>query len=275
VVRLECCAAVILILSAACNSPEVQLRKIVHPPPPGGPQVEATVITIHTTQQPENKTTTSTIVIGSDFARAAEEVGMWRLFDFRGQRVAFVDDIDKTYRYESLKALQKRHADAAEQPMIDGIPRAEFVATDITRPILGIPATRALVKLGAYERELWFGEHPQIPSELFSLMQASELPGPAAPMVRKSTEALLNVRGFPLVDHSEVPFGKTRIVVDRTVVSIGKRKVPEALLVIPETYRDISVKEPAARPPDVASPPPDQKTPAEGSQSSSTTQTNP
>jgi hypothetical protein len=274
-VRNECWAAVILVLSAACNSPEVQLRKIVRPPPPGGPQVQATVVTIRTTEQPENKTTTSTIVIGSDFARAAEEVGMWRLFDFREQRVAFVDDVDKTYRYESLKTLQKRHADAAQQPMIDGIPRAEFLSTGATRSILGVPATQTLVKLGAYQRELWFGEHPLIPTELFSLMQASEFPGHAAPMVRKSNEALMSVRGFPLVDHSEVPFGKTKIVVDRTVVSVGKRNVPESLLVIPEMYRDISVKAPAERPPDVASPPPGQKTPAEGSQSSSTTQTDP
>ncbi len=279
-VRLEQCAAVILLLSVACEPVAPQLIRKAGPPAPGGPQVQATVVTIRTTLQPENKTTNSTIVIGDDFARQAEEIGRWRLFDFKRDRVAFVDDIAKTYRYESLKSLEQRHANAAFQPMADDTPRAEYLVTGATRPILGIQASQAIVKLGGYQRELWFAEHPAIPSDLFALIQASELPGPAAPMVRKSNEGLLAMRGFPLVDHAEVPYGKDRIVVDRAVVSIAKRNVPEALLVIPKKYREIkpapaSPKAPAARPPDAASPPPDQKTPATGSQSSATTQTNP
>lgn len=274
----------LVLMSVACHAPE-QLARNTATPPPGGPQITATVITIRTTLQPENKPTMSTIVIGDDLAREAEEIGMWRLFDFKRQRVAFVDDVEKTYRYESLKELQQRHASAALQPTVDGMPRAEYHATGATRPILGLPAAQTLVKLGAYQRELWFADHPAIPPGLFSLMQASELPGPAAPMVKKSSEALLDVRGFPLVDHAEVTFGKKAIVVDRVVTNVGQRKVPESLLVIPKTYREIkniqargprpeaSPREPAEHPPAVESPPPDQKTPATGSQSSSTTQT--
>ncbi len=281
-VRPEAFAAVILLLSAACEPIAPQLNKRAGPPIPGGPQVQATVVTIRTTLQPENKTTTSTIVIGNDLARQAEEVGTWRLFDFKRNRVAFVDDVAKAYRYESLRSLEQRHADAALQPMADGIPHAEYLVTGASRPILGIQASQAIVKLGGYQRELWFGEHPAIPSDLFALMQASELPGPAAPMVRTSNEGLLAMRGFPLVDHAEVPFGKNKIVVDRAVVSIAKRNVPESLLVIPAAYREVKPaaaprfpRAPVERPPAVASPPPDQKTPATGSQSSATTQTNP
>ncbi len=277
-VRLEAFATVILLLSVACEPIAPRLNKKAGPPIPGGPQVLATVITIRTTLQPENKTTTSTIVIGNNLARQAEEVGTWRLFDFKRDRVAFVDDMAKAYRYESLQSLEQRHADAALQPMADGMPHAEYLITGARRPILGVEASQAIVKLGGYQRELWFGEHPAIPPDLFALIQASELPGPASPIVGKSNEGLLAMRGFPLVDHAEVPFGKNKIVVDRAVVSIARRNVPESLLVIPAAYREIKpvvAKAPVARPPAVASPPPDQKTPATGSQSSATTQTNP
>jgi hypothetical protein len=228
-------ASLIAILS--CNKPTTQPLK--RPVTPGGPQVQATVVTIRTTLQPENKTTTSTIVIGDDVARATEEIGTWRLFDFKQNRVAFVDDFAKTYRYESLQSLVQRRDAANSAELNDKLPRAEYSLTGAQRPILGVPATQSLVKLGAYQRELWFGTHPMIPEQLFALMHASETPSVDAPIAKKPDEALLAARGFPLLDHAELPYAQTKIVVDRDVVDIGRRNVAASLLQIPENYKEL------------------------------------
>jgi hypothetical protein len=246
--------AVILLLAAACNEPIREFRKIKHEVI-GGPQVLATVVTIRTTFQPANRTTSSGIVIGDDAARATAEIGTWRLFDFRHDRVAFVDDYDKTYRYETIRSLVERRRDAADDAFIDKIPLAEFSKTGATRAILGLNATQSVVRLGAYQRELWFASHPQIPPGLFALMHASETPSADAPMAKKVDEGLLAARGFPLLDHSELPFANRRIVIDRSVVSVERRNVPETLLQIPAGYREVKPVQPVrvARP---SAPPP-------------------
>src|SRR5512141_1930879 len=81
------CAAVLL-LSISCER-ERGARRAIR----GEPSVEATVVTIQTTIQPENRTFTHSLVIGADRARSGDEVDRWRLFDFKSDRVTFVDDI--------------------------------------------------------------------------------------------------------------------------------------------------------------------------------------
>ncbi|HEX9164222.1 MAG TPA: hypothetical protein VF980_21145, partial [Thermoanaerobaculia bacterium] len=98
----------IVLLALACKQPVQQLRKAA-----GAPQVPATVVTIRTTIQPGNKTVTSTIAITTDLARGVQEVGTWRLFDLNANRVAFVDDFAKTFRWESLESLASDRADDA------------------------------------------------------------------------------------------------------------------------------------------------------------------
>ena len=62
-------------------------------------------------------------------------------------------------------------------------------------------------------------------------------------MMRTVDEELLRTRGYPLADRSEVPLDKTRSVVERTVVGIASRPVPEAMLTIPRGYRDLTPKQ--------------------------------
>lgn len=232
----------IVLLTIACNQPAVKpLRKAAAPEP----QTSATVVTIRTTFQPENKSTTSTIVIGEDAARATDEIGTWRLFDFKQNRVAFVDDFAKTYRYETLQALMQRRSVAAEQPIGEKVPHAQYAETTVRRPVLGVEATQTIVKLGGYQRELWFGTHPLIPDQLFALMLASRTPTADAAMAKKVDEALLAARGFPLLEHAELPFAKTKIVIDRDVVSVARRNVPVAVLHIPRDYRQLKPLPPA------------------------------
>ena len=233
---------VALVLAAACNGPVQELRKVVRAARRTGPQIPATVVTLRTTLQPANKATTTTIVIADDLARSTEEVGEWRLFDVKENRVAFVNDFAKTYRYESLESMRDRHDDASSEPLYEKIPRAEYAVTAERRDILGVPATKSIVKLGGYQRAIWFGSHPLIPPQLFSLMQASGAPGPDAPVSKRLDDAFLSSRGFPLADHAELPYANTKIVVDRDVVSIERKNIAASLLDIPETYREVEAR---------------------------------
>ncbi len=247
-----------LLIVAACGKPAQQLKKAVRAAGVRGPQVSVTVITQRTTLQPENRTTVSTIVIGGDVARATDETGEWRLFDLRHERVAFVNEFAKTFRYESLQSLRDRFDDAADAPIGDKLPRAEFVPTLVRRDILGIPARQWIVKLGGYQREIWFGLHPRIPPQLFALMLVSRRPSADAAMTKGVDDTLFGMRGFPLAEHSELPYANKKIIIDREVVSVDRRDVPAALLEIPPDYREVKPAPraaPRAKPPLPPEPP--------------------
>ena len=248
-----------LLFAVACNQPVREAKKLVRAAIPV-PQTQAAVVTIRTTQQPAKQTTTTTLVIGGDVARIVNEIGTWRLFDMKNDRVAFVNDIDRTFRWMSLQSLEQQHAD----PSPDGAPRPQFALTSVRRPILGVPATQAVVKLGAYQREIWIGSHPLIPAALFPLMNAS---------AGARENVTLEAPGFPLAEHAEVPFGKSKLVVDREVVSVERKNVPAALLQIPSSYKELT--EPGERLPGASSRPPGRKTPEEESRSSAKGQKGP
>jgi hypothetical protein len=193
------------------------------------PKIRATVVTIQTKLQPQNKTFTHTLVIANGRARSGDEVDAWRLFDLRNKQVTFVDDLAKTYRNVPLATLI---AERRATPTL-----ASLTATGAKRVLHTVSAAEHLIRLGGYERRLWMAEHPSIPDELFAMMQAS-VPTPV--------EALLQIQGFPLVDHAELPYGKQKMVVDRSVVSIEQKDVPESWLALGKGYTEI--KEPAAHP---------------------------
>lgn len=242
------------------------------------PKMQATVIDIRTVTQPDNRTTDHSIVIAGDQARSTDELDRWRLFDLKNETVTFVDDLAKTRRTEPIASLLARRRRTLSLPVDEKVPRAEFSTTAETRPVLGIPASQSVITAGGYRRELWIGTHPQIPPRLFALMQISDPPSsPLAPMMKSADEALVNVRGFPLVDRSELPVGESRMTVERSVAAVGVRNVPQSLLKIPADYRDLTrpATKPRARRPPAASPPPGQKAPEAGSRSFSRPGTDP
>jgi hypothetical protein len=219
------------------------------------------VIDIRTVSEPDKRTTNHSLVIAGDQARSTDEVDRWRLFDLKNETVTFVDDFAKTKRTEPIASLLARRRRTLSQPLAEAIAPARFESTGETRNLLGVPAARSVITAGDYRRELWIGAHPQIPARLFALMQISDRPTSSfAPMMKTADEALANVRGFPLLDRSELPIGENRMIVERSVASVGVREVPRSLLTIPADYREvIPTKEPAARPRPSSSPPPDQK----------------
>jgi len=225
--------ATLIVVFAACN------RQPLPPPQPAAhePKVRATVVTIQTTIQPANKTYTHTLVIANDRARSSDEVDEWRLFDFREKRVTYVDDLTKTYRRVPFAEIVASHRETIEKPLPDGMPRAQFVTGRAQKTLLGMAAKQSLIRMGAYQRELWIAEHPLIPPNLFAMMQASgSSPSKLAGVMREADEALIDLRGYPLADHAELPYENTKLIVENTVVKIEQRDVPAAFLNVNRAY---------------------------------------
>ena len=206
-----------------------------------GPQVHATVVTIRTTVQPAKRVTTHTIVIAGNLARSLDERDVWRLFDTKSGEVKFVDDVAKTVRSESAKELAEKHRAALSGALPATYPRIQVTRSGARHALLGTTAEEMVLQAGSYRRELWVATHRMIPPALFAMMTIADIPStPLAPILRASDEAMMTLRGFPLVDHSEVPLATSKIVVDRVVVSVQEHDVPQSLLQVPKGYLDMT-----------------------------------
>ena len=222
--RTEWRAAVaLLLLCVGCKQP---------PPKPQAPPpvatIRATVVTIQTKVEPGERTLTHTLTIANDRARMSDELDMWRLYDLKGNRVTFVDEIAKNTRTETFDALLQARRKATAKPLAAELTRAAYVPTAETKVVAGVPTTRVDVRLAGYERQLWVGRHPNIPPQLFALMHVSTPPSsPYAPIMRDVDEKLAAVRGFPMIDRAELTYGNRKMLVERTVVSIAQKDVPK------------------------------------------------
>ena len=209
-------------------------------PPRAEPQVRATVVTIETRLQPQNKSLTHSIVIANGLARSSDDLDSWRLFNLQKKEVTFVDDVAKTRREVPLATLVAARRKELAQPPPLPLPHAEFLPTGAKRVLLGVEASEHLIRVGGYQRRLWIAKHPAVPNELYAMMQASAArTSPLAGLSRAADEALLSVQGFPLLDHAELPYGKKKMVVERSVVKIEQKDVPASWF---------EIKAPAARP---------------------------
>ncbi len=246
-----------LLLVAACSKQAVQapLRKIEGL---AEPTIQATVVTIQTSLQPQNKALTHSIVIANGLARSDDELDRWRLFNLDQNSITFVDDLAKTY-YTVPVDVGPRPSAAAEGGgptwVQTGAKRPSaaaegggptWVQTGAKRVVNGVEASQFLIRMGAYQRELWIGAPPSIPQQLFAMMNAD----------------LSTIRGFPMLDHSELSYGKSKLVVDRSVVKIEQKNVPQSLLTLRSDYKNITA--PAVSHPPASSPRPGQNTRAAG-----------
>ena len=236
-------AGVLLALAMlGCRAPAKQA-----PSAAAAPQVSATVITIQTTVEPEKKTFTHTIAIAGDRARSMGDTDQWRLFDLKANTVTFVDDITKTYRTEALQSLITQRQRVLAQPFLEGTPHATITETHETRAMQGTNATHWTIRVGAYTRDLWIGAPASVPPQLFAMMIASDPPtSKLAPMMKSVDAALLATRGFPLADHSELPYGNKKIVIDAQVVKIETQNVPASTFNVPADFKAPAASHPPA-----------------------------
>jgi hypothetical protein len=206
------------------------------------------VVTLKTTVQPGNKTFTQTVVISGKRARNTAEQDVWHIYDTGAKTITFVDEVARTVRTEPLASIVRQRRTALTRSLPEHYPKLTLTRTGKTRSIQNVNAEQSVIQAGTYQRELWLAEHPSIPQSLFALMHASEAPaGPLAPMMKNVDEALLNTRGFPLLDHAEIAFGKQKMVVERSVVSIAQQEVPQSVLAVPKGYTDLTPKPAAPR----------------------------
>jgi hypothetical protein len=198
-----------------------------------GPQTKATVVTIRTTIEPSKQTTTHTLVIAGDVARSTDELDAWRLFDVKKGTVTFVDDVAKTVRTVPYKPT------LPSQALPTWLPRVTWQATGEKRAIAGVNAEQSLMRVGTYRRELWIGKHRAIPDQLFAMIQLSDPPKhELTPMMHAAQQAIAATRGFPMLDRTEVPYGKaSRFVIERAVVGVEEKQVPKAMLEVPKDYK--------------------------------------
>jgi hypothetical protein len=228
----------LVVAAAACKEAKIAERAVV-----AGvePQVTATVVTIQTVLQPQNKTFLHSIVIANGRARSSDEIDRWRLFDLDHDRVTFVDDLARTYYTLPFGGTPPTSTAITVAP--------EVRETTERRVVEGVETTQYIISLGGYQRQLWIGSPQAIPPKLFGMMNATD-------------DGLSKLQGFPMIDHSELPYGKSKLLVDRTVVKIEQKNVPQSSLNVPDDYKEITA--PGGRRPPASSPPPDQSTRAKG-----------
>lgn len=229
------CIITLVVVCLACNPAKQRSTG-----PAAGPSVRATVVTVRTTIHPGNRTIVQTIVIAGNRARDTTERDTWRLYDVKARTVTFVDDIARTARTETFETLRRQRGEALAGAVASFHPRPTVTRSGKTKTIQNASAEQWVIAAGAYRRELWIAVHPSIPRGLFAMMQASErISSPLAPIMRDVDAALLDTKGFPLVDRSEVPMGGAPMIVERSVIGIALRDMPESLVSVPKGYRGL------------------------------------
>ncbi|HEX3070009.1 MAG TPA: hypothetical protein VHX14_15685 [Thermoanaerobaculia bacterium] len=238
--------AALIVFLAACNRPPVKPVR----PAANEPKIRAIVVTIQTTMPPSPKIWTHTIVIANDRARSSDELDEWRLFDFKEKTVTFVDDLSKTYRKVSFADVEAAHRASLSQQLPEGMPRAQFMVGNAQKTLQGVIAKQSTIRIGAYQRELWIASHPLIPQGLFAIMQASApASSPLAGVMRQADEALIEIKGFPMSDHAELPYEKRKLVVDNEVVKIEQSDVAASWLNVNGAYKEVKVRPETAKSP--------------------------
>jgi hypothetical protein len=219
----------------SCTPPQTQ------PAGDRGPEIRATVVRIRTIIEPGDLKQAHSLIIVGDEVRATDEHDGWRLFNVKDNTVTFVDDVAKTRRTETMAELARKRRSLVAGPLPPLYPTVEVSRTGEKQPLLGVAAEQVVIQAGGYRRELWLGQHPQIPAGVYSMMYQSEPPSsPLVPMMRRVDELIAEVPGFPLADRTEVSFGADRTIVDRRVIAIEQRDVSASLIRIPDDYLDLT-----------------------------------
>lgn len=231
--------AAVILFCVSCKEPARPAARTA-----GGPTVRGTVVTIRTTTNPARTTRHHAVVIAGDRARDLGEHDTWRLYDVKAGTVTTVDDVAKTVRTEPLQTLLQRRRAVLDEALPAHYPRVTLVRDGTKRTILNVSAQQHVIETGKYRRELWLGEHPSIPRGLFAMMYVTEPPStPLAPMMKAADAVLTTATGYPLLDKTTVPFGKDKLVVERAVVAVVQKDVPESLFTPPKDYLDLTPRQ--------------------------------
>lgn len=234
-------------------------RKVEQPKPaaPAVPMVEADVYTFSTTSLPDKRNWLSAVVVSGTKARLTDELDRWRLFDLEANSVTFVNDVEKTFRTETLQSLVRQKSIAERQKMPPDLPRVILARGEGVQVVAGRRVLQYVVQAGSFRREMWFSEEPYIHERLFPLITLSEpIGGPYPAAIASLHRSLAGMRGYPLLEKTTVVYGSKQTVVERRLARVDHKPVPLSLVRIPADYRDTTpVTAPAAGRPSAASRP--------------------
>lgn len=236
--RLSFVLPALLLALAACKETPKPADKPAAPV--AGPATRATVITIRSTMT-DSPDAAYDIVIANGRARSTEELDTWRLIDTGKKEVTFVDDLAKTYSTVPFQTLLTDRTAANGRPLDPDLQRAQVLASGKTQKLQGVAAAETVIRLGAYERHLWIGTPGGVPPELFAMMQLSHpATSSLAPVMRDVDAHLAKLNGFALSDTTELPYGKKKLVAQRSVTAITQKDVQASLFEIPKGYAKVA-----------------------------------
>ena len=205
------------------------------------PKIRAVLVTIRTTMQPSNRVFNHVIIIANGKARSGDEVDVWHLYEPQRGRVITIDEIAKTHRVTTFEALMAARRKAETAGATQTLPQARLARAGQSRIQFGTEVRQWLISAGEYRRELWIGTHPQIPARLFSSIYATRLSESNTAGVNSQVDRqLAALEGFPMNDRAELPFGTSKMIVERTVTKIEQKDVPQSWLEVPKGSRDIT-----------------------------------
>jgi hypothetical protein len=208
-------------------------------------RIRATALVIRTNVLPERKGFIHLVVMANGKARIGNELDRWRLIDFQNNSVTFVDDITRTYRTESFPSLLRQKRSVIRRDLPEFVPAAEFFETDLERTFGSYPARLYAVRMGGYQRNVWMSTALDVPAQLFPLIIASEpLTTPYSPAMEDAFEGLLKLRGFPVIDRSDMVYRGEPRVIEKKLERVEQRNVPLSWFQIPASYTDLTPKAP-------------------------------
>lgn len=217
--------------SAVKKSPEV-------------PLVDATVYTYQvTTDRPGAPRIASLTVAGSK-VRVPDELDVWRLIDTEKRTVTTIDAVAKTYHEQPLEELIARRRRESRMPVPPDTPMVRLTRTGERVAVAGISATRWLIEMGEYRRELYISDSPQIHPQLFRLWLGSEALGGA--LVARMAPVhlqLMNLEGLPLLERITLTAGARKFSLERKLQKVEKKRVPAAMFEIPSDFRNLDAPE--------------------------------
>jgi hypothetical protein len=258
-------ATVILVVSAiGCGGGPRAARRVAAPLRAAVPRIEARVLVVNTVELPKKRGFEWLVVVTPDqLVRFGDECDRFRIFDMKNRTVTFVDTIAKTWKRASFESLVADRRKLLSTPMPAEITPATYAATANLARFSGIVARQHLLTLGGYRRELWMPSTSIAPEGLFAIAFATEpIAETYAGVMDEAFDDLMQLRGFPVLDRSEMPFNGQQYVVERRIVSVGVRSVPAAWFQIPPDYTDLTPrpKAPAVGRPAASSRPSDRST---------------
>jgi hypothetical protein len=226
------------VLFTGCDpKPDAQQRRL--------PTVPATVLSIRMSI-PGERASVYLVAMHDQKVRIGSEADRWRLFDLRNRSITFVDDVGRTFRTRTMADLLRDRSALMARDLPAGVPLARVEPIAGAKTVAGIPASGFRITVGGYERELWISQRVLFSPDFLSMYLASESIGtPFAAVMRDAYRSLGTMRGFPVHDHSEMPWGEGRLVIERTVTSQEQRNVPAVWFEIPPGYRDLTPASPS------------------------------